>query len=308
MAQVTAMRQIAAIRTNKWTDEEERLVAALRPAFGDDLAVVFHNRPAGVAPPLPVIDIGEDWVVREGLALVPDWGWRCGDYFYYALRQARPAHDHYWLIEPDVFFTSDPSELFAGFATASEDVLGFRLGRFAEKNRFTHGLPGMDHHRAIFALTRFSGRALDRLFAQRRAMAARPVSVRGYPNDEIFAFSHAAADPELVLGRLEDRAAGWFEDAQFASDPDLLFDAVARACPPGKVLHPVRGRAYFKQALGRRLVANTGILMRMREAIDTLDADEIEEIANVAVGHVRDAIAALQKQRAARRRRRARLT
>jgi hypothetical protein len=48
--------------------------------------------------------------------------------------------------------------------------------------------------------------------------------------------------------------------------------------------------------------------MRMREAVDTLDADEIEEIAGVAAGHVRDAIAALQKQRAARRRRRARLT
>lgn len=299
------MSSIAAIRTNRWGDEEERLLAALRPVFGRDLAIVFHARPPGVTPPVDVVDIADDWVARQGLALVPDWGWRCGDYFYYALRAARPDYDHYWLIEPDVHFTAAAADFFGRFAAADEDVLGYALGPFEREIRFTRGLPGLAHHRAIFALTRFSGRALDRLADRRRRINAGPVSVRDYPNDEIFAFSHAVDDSELRCGRLEDRAPDWFEGVQFAPDPDLLFDAVAATAPAGKVLHPVRGRESFKRSLGRRLAGSTGILMRMREAVDLLDDGDIEDIAAASADHVRQAISRLRRQRKLRHRRRA---
>ena len=300
------MKMIAAIRTNKWTDEEERLLTSLRPAFGADVTVVFHDRGPGVAPPLPVVDVSAEWVSRNRLPLAPDWGWRCGDYFYYALRQARPGFDAYWLIEPDVHFTSDSSEFFGKFASAGEDALGYQLGPFGRDIRFVQGLPGMAHHRAIFALTRFSGRALDRLFELRKAMSDRPLSVRDYPNDEIFCFSHMSAQQDMSCGRLEDYAPGWFENSQFATDPDLLFEVVQRDMPAGRVLHPVRGRTSYKKALGRRLIGNLGLLMRIRDAIDLMSAEDIEDISQEAADQVRRAITDLHSRRALRHKRRAR--
>ncbi len=298
------MRVLAAIRTNKWTEEEERLLAALRSGFGDDVMVVYHNRGAMVSPPLPVVDVNSAWVLRNRLPLVPDWGWRCGDYFYYALRAARPDYDAYWLIEPDVHFTADAAGFFRCFDAAGEDVLGHDLGPFSKEIRFTRGLPDMAHYRAIFALTRFSGRALDRLFALRQALSEGPVSLRDYPNDEIFAFTHAVADKGLVCGRLEDHAPDWFADTQFAPDPDMLFDLVVKDAAPGRVLHPVRSRAAFKQALARRLAANTGILLRIGEAIEALDAREIDEVADTAADEIRRALTQVRAQRGARRLRR----
>ncbi|MGB7271405.1 MAG: component of SufBCD complex [Albidovulum sp.] len=297
------MRSIIAIRTNKWTAEEERLLAALQPVFGQDIAVVFHDRPADVAPPVDVIDLNADWVKGNGLAILPDWGWRCGDYSHYALRAARPGYDYYWLVEPDVFFTSSPEGFFAAFAAAREDALGYRLGRFDKENRFTRGLPGMAHYRAIFALTRFSAKAVDHLFAQRAKMALNPISTTNYPNDEIFCFSHLAAEADLSWGRLEDYAPDWFHEVRFDVDPDLLFDQVVAATPPGRVLHPVRQRAIYKQALGRRLTANTGILMNIREALDMFDASDVEDVATEAANQVRRAITDLQARRALRRKR-----
>lgn len=299
------MRVLAAIRTNKWTEEEDRLLAALRAGFGNDVVVVFHDRGPQVEPPLPVVDLNTEWVLRNRLPLVPDWGWRCGDYFYYALRAARPDCDAYWLVEPDVHFTGDAAGFFSQFAMANEDALGYQLGPFAQDIRFTRGLPGMAHHRAIFALTRFTGRTLDRLMTLRQAMSDAAVNLRDYPNDEIFSFTQVAAMPDMVWGRLEDYAPGWFEGTQFAPDPDMMFDAVIGNALAGRVMHPVRSRAAFKRALGRRLAGNTGILVRMRAAIDLLTTEEIEEVAQIAADQVRSAITQVRDQREARRRRRA---
>ncbi|MGB3146755.1 MAG: component of SufBCD complex [Paracoccaceae bacterium] len=297
------MRQIAAIRTNKWTEEEERLMNALLPVFGDDLVVVFHDRPAGVTPPLPVIDLQAEWVLRQGLALVPDWGWRCGDYFYYALHAARPDYDYYWMVEPDVHFTGPAQTFFEPMQQACEDALGFQLGPFNEDIRFARGLPGMAHYRAIFALTRFSGRALGRLLALRQKMAEGHISMRDYPNDELFCFSHIAAMPELAYGCLETYAPEWFEGAQFTPNPDLLYDVVVGQASAGKLMHPVRSRANFKRAVAKRLAANSGFLIRMRQALDQLSDEDVEEIVAETSAHLRGTFVTLRRQRALQRHR-----
>lgn len=292
------MRAIAAIRTNRWSEDEERLLAALRPVFGEDMAVVFHNRSEDLMPPLPVVDIGSDWVKGAALAAVPDWGWRCGDYFYYALRSAEPGYDYYWLIEPDVHFTSPPADFFARFADVTADALGYALGSFTRDIRFTRGLPGLSHYQAIFAMTRFSGRALDRLFAARRDLSRAPLSLRNYPNDEIFCFSNVMNDKELDCRRLEEFAGDWFEDSQFTPDPDLLYDLVRVSASSGKVMHPVRGRDAFVSALGKRLSANTGILGRMDASIEALSAEDIERVAQISADNVRAALQTMQRRRA----------
>ncbi len=291
------MRILAAIRTNRWTEEEERLLARLTEAFGTDVVAVFHNRPADVTPPVPVIDINDAWLQSAGMAHVSDWGWRCGDYFYYALRQARPDFDAYWLIEPDVHFTSDPSAFFAAFADDGTDALGYGLGPFARDIRFTRGMPGIAHHRAIFAMTRFSGRALDRLFALRQKMAGERITPRDYPNDEIFTFSHVVADPDLTTGRLEARCPGWFDGAQFATDPDLLHDLLVPSATPGRVFHPVRSRAAFVRALAKRITGNVSIVARMRFQVAALTDTEAEAVALATAEITRKALADMRRLR-----------
>ena len=294
------MRVMAAIRTNTWGDEERRLLAALQPVFGVDIAVVFHDRPSDIVPPVRVVDLSNDWVLGHGLALVPDWGWRCGDYFYYALCDAYPDYDYYWMIEPDVHFTARPDSFFAAFTSNTCDALGYKLGPFGQDIRFTRGLAGSEHFRAIFALTRFSGAALHKLFRLRQQMNLQPISVRDYPNDEIFAFSHVAADENLHWGRLEDLAPTWFEDVQFDTDPDLLLEQVQAMDLPGRVLHPVRGISAYKRALSKRLASRTGILMRVRDGLDRLSDKDVDDIATAAGDHIRTAINTIRNRRLAR--------
>lgn len=280
------MRPVIAIRTHRWTEEEDRLLAALREVQGHDLAVVFHNRPDGTTPPLDIVDIDDGWVRRNGLRVLPDWGWRCGDFFYYALRAARPGHDHYWLIEPDVHFTAAPDGFFARFLDIEADALGYDIAPFAEPIAFARGLPDLPLHRAIYALTRLSGRAIDRLFAARQAYSATRVGPRLYTNDELFTFSHVAADPALTVRRLEDVAPDWFEGVQFATNPDILLDLLAQAPRSGRLYHPVHGRSSFKRAVAARLSPRSGFLRNVRAGLRQLEPAELREIAETAAARL----------------------
>lgn len=286
------MRSLAAIRTHKWDEDAMRLHARLKPIFGDDLAVVFHNRPKDVAPPLRVVDLNDRWVSQNGLRLLPDYGWRCGDYFFYALRQACPGYDAYWLIEPDVAFTSDPADFFGIVAGELTDALGYRPVSYPVTARFGAGVPGLDPMKAIFALTRLTGRAIDRLFDLRQAYSAGPISRKDFANDEVFVYSHVAADPELSLADLEQLLPAWFDGVQFQTDPDMLLDWVQANAPQGRVLHPVRSKASFREALAARMTANTSYLGRMGGGLALLDDADLDQIAIDAARRLRAALRA----------------
>ena len=282
------MRQIIAIRTHKWGEQEERLFDQLSGVPGHDLAVVFHDRPEALVPPLDMVDISDAWLGENGLRAVPDWGWRCGDYFYYALRAAKPAYSHYWLIEPDVYFAGAPADFFARYADDDSDVLGYRIAPHAADIAFARGLPELQRHQAIFALTRFSGRALDRLLALRRDYSARRIAPRFFTNDELFAFSHVVADGGFSHRNFEEIAPDWFENTQFSPSPDLLLETLeGNGEAAGRVFHPVHGRASFKRAIATRLAAGNAFLRNVRGAIRRLDEADIGEIAELAAANLR---------------------
>lgn len=269
----------AAIRTHRWGEDEARLAAQLAPIFGDRLCVVFHNRPADLVPPLPLVDMTDAWVAANGLRVTHDYGWRCVDYAYYALRQARPEADRYWLIEPDVMFTGPVAEFFALMEAQPADGLGVRFNAMNPLHRFARTMPaGMYLHRAIFALTRFSGRALDRLLPLQQSYAASRVMQRNYVNDEIFAFSHLAAQPDMTLAAMADIAPAWFEDATVETDPDMLLEMLAGRTAPG-VFHPVRARASFREAVAKRAGGNAHFFAAMRPSLAHLTDEDIAAIA-----------------------------
>jgi hypothetical protein len=268
------MRVIAAIRTHQWGEAEERLRAQLQPIFGDDLCVVFHNRPSDVAPPIPVVDLTDDWLRAQGLRALRDYGWRCGDYFLYALRQARPDYDQYWLVEPDVFFAGDAGGFFARAATMEADLAGVRLERLHANHRFAREMDGLAPWKAVFALTRMSARAVDKLMLLRQTYCMRAIQPRYFANDETFSYSHLMADPHMTVADLREAVPEWFAGDQFHADPDVLFDLVANQRGP-EVFHPVRTRAQFASALVGRAVTSMTYLRPMRASLAMLTEAEI---------------------------------
>ena len=281
------MRQVAAIRTHRWGDEEDRLLASLRRAFGDHVVVVCQNRHRSVKLPLEVVDATTAWAVTSGLRAVPDWGWRCGDYFYYAFRQAKPDFDWYWLVEPDVVFMGDPADFFDRFASATQDALGKGLRLYREDIPFTRGLPGVEHYKAIYPLTRLSGRAIDMLRPKRIEYGQGPVGNRFFTNDEIFTFSNVMATPGYHAAALERFAPDWFAGASFDTNPTVLLEALLADPPVNKVLHPVRSRYEFKRAIAARLASNTGFLRRMRYSLTHLSDEDFNEIVADATDELR---------------------
>jgi len=282
------LKSVVAIRTNRWTAEERGLYARLHAVFGDDVHVVFHNRPEGVQPEAHVVDIDTAWVESHGLRGVRDWGWCCGDYFYYALRKAVPDADFYWLIEPDVFFTTDPHSFFERCAADPSDALALDIAPFLEHNRFARGLREMAHFRAIFAMTRLSGRVLDRLLKERQAYSQRELIERAYTNDEIFVFSHLAAMQGATQGNLRDLAPDWFDQAQFNTNPDILdIELTRNGLVPGRVWHPVRSVDHFKSSVAERLATSTSFLPRMAPSLRALEDADIEDIVTQAADELR---------------------
>lgn len=291
------MTQIAAIRTHKWTDAEARLLEQLRSAGFAEVCVVFHNRAPGIEPPCDVVDLSAEWAQSQGLRATHDWGWRCGDYFFYALRAAKPGYDHYWLVEPDVFFLGEASTFFSRFDGVEADLLGLDPEPIVEHS-FATTMPNMDHYRAIFALTRLSGRALDRLLPLRVENCKVPIGKWRFANDEVFVYSHAMADESLSVGNLRDHAPDWFEGAQFDTAPDILEDAArANSDTQGKVLHPVHGKTAFKSEVAKRLISRVNFLRKLEEGWDHLTDADLKDIAE----EVRDR--ALQTMRECRHKR-----
>lgn len=275
------MRDLAVIRTHRWDEDAQRLFAQLRPVFGDDVVTVFHNRPADLVLPLRAADIDDAWLAQASLRPVRDWGWRCGDYSLFRAREAFPDHDRYWVIEPDVFFTGPVGAFFAQAAALRQDVLGVDLEQVPAGHKFARAMPAMPLWRAIFALSRFSGRAIDRLRALRVAHADVRIAPRFFPNDEIFSFTHVMADPDLTCASLAQLLPGWIDPLAIATDPDVLVDLLQDRTSPG-VFHPVRGHASFLRAVAGRIVQNCHFMAEIKPSLARLSETDLAAIARDA--------------------------
>jgi hypothetical protein len=288
-------RSIIAIRTNKWTVNEQRVFDALSDYWGDDIKVVFHNRPDDCDPPCGVVDINDAVIENMQLRVIHDWGWRCGDYAYYALRQAHPDYEYYWLIEPDVFLSGDARAFFSLFEEESADVLGLDVAEFDPNHRFATHVGNAKPMRAIFALTRFSGAAIDFAYKRRVNYASISVPPYNYANDELFMFSHTLSRDEFKLGQFRDIAPTWFADVQFDTNPDLI-DALVEQDLKGqnKILHPVVDRMTFARALAKRMVGRTGVLGQNKTELRALSSSELDQLADYARDELRNHLRAFE--------------
>lgn len=288
-------RSIIGIRTNKWTVNEQRVFDALSDYWGDNIKVVFHNRPDDCVLPCGVVDINDAVIENMQLRVIHDWGWRCGDYAYYALRQAHPDYEYYWLIEPDVFLSGDVRAFFSLFDAESADVIGLDVAEFDPNHRFATQVGNAKPMRAIFALTRFSGAAIDFAFKRRVNYASKSVPPYNYSNDELFMFSHTLSRDEFKLGQFRDIAPTWFSDVQFDTNPDLI-DALVEQDLKGqnKILHPVVDRMTFARALAKRMVGRTGVLGQNKTELRALSSSELDQLADYARDELRNHLRAFE--------------
>ena len=288
-------RSIIGIRTNKWSVNEQRVFDALSDYWGDNIKVAFHNRPDDCEPPCGVVDINDAVIEKMQLRVIHDWGWRCGDYAYYAIRQAHPDYDYYWLIEPDVFLSGDARAFFSLFETESADVIGLDVAEFDPNHRFATHVGNAKPMRAIFALTRFSGAAIDFAYKRRANYVSKSVPPYNYANDELFMFSHTLSRDEFKLGQFRDIAPTWFSDVQFDTNPDLI-DAMVEQDLKGqnKILHPVVDRMTFARALAKRMVGRTGVLGQNKTELRALSSSELDQLADYARDELRNHLRAFE--------------
>ena len=288
-------KSIIGIRTNKWTVNEQRVFDAISSYWGDNIKVVFHNRPEDCVPPCGVVDINDAQIEAMQLRVIHDWGWRCGDYAYYALRQAHPYYDYYWLIEPDVFLSGDPNAFFSLFETQDADVVGLDVGKFDPNHRIASHVGNAAPMRAIFALTRFSGPAIDFAYKRRVNYATKPVPLYNFANDELFMFSHILSQPSFKLGQFREIAPEWFADVQFDTNPDLVDELVEQEIKgQNKILHPVVDRVTFANSLAKRMVGRTGVLAQNKNELRALSSSELDQLADRARDELRNHLRAFE--------------
>lgn len=277
------MRDCIVIRSHNWSEDEERLVNTLRPAFGENVFAAIHLSDRVLSPTVPIAGFDDEWVRKSGLRVLHDYGWRCGDYAIFAAREAFPDFDRYWLIEPDVAICGDVRAFYAQAAEINADALGVDVEDMSTKqDRFTKGLPAFHPFRATFALTRFSAAALDYLLPERKTYSASGVGSWRFSNDEIFCFSHLMAHPDFSVSSLQDRLPEWFDRHLFSTDPDLLDRFIqSEIGTNNQVCHPVRGLAGFSAALSERLNKNAaGFLKQLRPSLQAMTKEERRRIAD----------------------------
>lgn len=277
-------RELAIIRTKKWTLEEETLLGSLRRVFGDNILAVFHDLPKDAELPVAAVSIDSEWVKGAGLRDVSDWGWRCGDYFCYRAREARPDYDHYWMIEPDVYFDCDVTSFFARFEDSARSGLGLHLRRVGPKDsRFCRGMERGSLFQAVFPITRFSGSALDLMLVRRVELSEGEMKEFVFPNDEVFSFTTLAQDEAHSIADLADFAPDLISTDTFTPRPGYLLDAFlgdTERTQTNKIYHPTREKAFFCTALADRMAGNFRVSNKFAREIGKLSGEDRAKIAH----------------------------
>ena len=199
-------RSVIGIRCQKVGLSELRLRSLLLNYFSENEIYFIIDRKAASleanfsSQKTLVVDVR-----RLGLEGCKDWGWRCGDFFYYAFISHVEA-DFYYLIEPDVWFTNKTGQhIFRCMNDVAADFAAYNLG-VADLGWYWRQsmLGGSDLvYKCAFPFTRLSHRAVSHLLNRRAAMD-KLKSGSNYPNDESFVATTICSNATLDYFSLEN--------------------------------------------------------------------------------------------------------
>lgn len=139
------------IRTHKMDLQTEALVRGLQEVFGKSVYVVYdatNSRPNFDF--CNVIEITNKDIASWQFTNVPrNWGWLCGDFFYYPALDRLPDYDSFCLIENDVVMSHAAIERLKGILVENvNSAMACDLKRHDSIRMHSHGLTkiGVDPH------------------------------------------------------------------------------------------------------------------------------------------------------------------
>ena len=190
-------KTVFAIRTHQFGDREKSLYDYAVKYFGENNTLIAcNNNSENIKIPIEYnhFFFNQNEILNEsGLFFHPNWGWRCGDYWYYALQKILTGIEYVWLCEPDVYFCNKNAEdFFKPFEKLDCDFLTKGLSAananlyFFNTSKVLDGKPMS----CIFPITRIKTSLINVLLEERTRLSETFINQKNhqnlYPNDEIF--------------------------------------------------------------------------------------------------------------------------
>ena len=190
-------KTVFAIRTHQFGDREKSLYDYAVKYFGENNTLIAcNNNSENIKIPIEYnhFFFNQNEILNEsGLFFHPNWGWRCGDYWYYALQKILTGIEYVWLCEPDVYFCNKNAEdFFKPFEKLDCDFLTKGLCAananmyFFNTSKVLDGKPMS----CIFPITRIKTSLINVLLEERTRLSETFINQKNhqnlYPNDEIF--------------------------------------------------------------------------------------------------------------------------
>ncbi len=286
---------VIAIRTHTYGNSEENLYKYLVDYFG--INSVYFIFDATVNKNLPNLEHSFKFAILdlENMNLyhkAPKIGWRCGDYFYYVLREEIKA-DYYWLIEPDVKLTfSNPKDFFCAFENDNSDLIAPDFGPRGPAWMWSKCISDYvtEVYGCAFPLTRLSGVAIDKLYQSRVQQSSQFLNSgkvsSDWSNDESFVSSTCK---ELGLSCLNMKKILPNAFLNFSTRNPYLWDTAQYLIPKDQIVHPALEGVAFDDALLRKVIATlnnstlTGLLQTALLGND--QEDRVRASFNLALSH-----------------------
>lgn len=286
------------LRTHYWDDQLAARFRPLSDALGPRFIVAVDESTGPVdVGGLNKLSVTRDTVEQLGLLATDDYGWRCGDYNFYAARQAFPDFDDYWLIENDVLLHfADPSVFLNRLAARECDMLAPYLRPAQDRWGWTQRManfaaPVMS---CAFPIMRLSGAVIDALHSERVRIGTlfrdSGKADSYWPNDESF-----TATTAVKLGfdckSLSNMRGDVFKDGFSTAKPISITDPRFQGDYSAQVYHPVLGG----EALAAKIIRYVRTLPSLdghRPRIDELLDQLAPQIPADRMAHVRDIYAA----------------
>ena len=173
------MKSIAIIRAQAADHDTNRLIAELRPAFGEDVYILSE---AYADPGFEMrhlsdrhLELGGGFLAKHGLPSFPRVGWQCGDFIYYGALNYLPPFDLLWMVEADVSLRFDVKARLAALEANRADFLIPQLrkrgGAWGWSKSIADQVPEGKVYGGLFPITRISTPALRHLLQERIAYA-----------------------------------------------------------------------------------------------------------------------------------------
>jgi hypothetical protein len=242
------------VRTTTIDTTALALARRLEQASGCPVALVVDARfGAPEASDQSVLALSRAVCGGLGLYCPPDFAWKCGDYGYYVARRRFPHTQRFWMVETDVGFYGEASELFRFFARHEDvDFLAAQLRRADHSWFWTETARARDAapFRCLFPLTRLTARAIDAALARRLAHGRWPQRRLVWPNDEALVAT-TLMNGDFVCRDFNDFGVSFYSEESFFFGHPLQGERLQVECAGARVVHPVLFGAAYADKVAR---------------------------------------------------------